>query len=164
MRLQLLTTYAMTLDQARKLVAAVPCERFAELPHEGAKHPGWVLGHLVVGSYYAGQLLGASDRLGEAEPWFGNCTPGSVLSSDRASYGTKDGLLASLERMHAAVAEGLRNVTDEQLDAPLPQEEFRSFWPKVADGVVYLVAYHEGFHLGQLSSWRRAAGFGALPD
>jgi len=164
MRQQLLNTYAMTLDQARKLVADVPCERFAELPHDGAKHPAWVLGHLNVGSFFAGQLLGMSDKLGEPGPWFANCAPGSVLTNDRAAYEKKDALLASLDRIHAVVVEGLNKATDAKLEAPLPQEEFRSFWPKVADGVFYLVGYHEGYHLGQLSSWRRAAGFAPLQD
>ena len=58
MRPHVLSTYAESLAQAHTLVGDVPDERFAEVPHPGAKHPGWVLGHLCVASGLGAAALG----------------------------------------------------------------------------------------------------------
>ncbi len=167
MRDHVLKTYAMTLDQARKLVADVPCERFAELPYVGAKHPGWVLGHLAVASGMGAAYMEHSDQ---AEPgisdvpeaWGESCM--GEPSADRAKFGTKDQLLAELERVHALNVERFTRASDAQLAREFPNPDWRSFFPTLGDAVFYLLSYHEGYHLGQISQWRRAAGLGAAPE
>lgn len=166
MRAHLLKTFAGTLDQARTLVADVPCERFSELPHPGAKHPGWVIGHLCVGAGFAAAILGEDPEdfttvCGVPERVMGATGPGSTPEPDRDTYPTKDELLAEFERIHGMAAARLEAIDEARLSDPLPMEEYRAFWPTIGDAAFYLLATHEPYHLGQLSVWRRAAGMDA---
>lgn len=158
MRSQVIKVYAMTLDDARKQVADVPCERFAELPFEGAKHPGWVLGHLALASGMGlAHLRGEEGVAGVPEAWSASCM--GVPSGERALFGTKDQLLGELERVHKELAQAYQAASDERLATEFPIPDWRSFFPTIGDAEFYLMAHHEGYHLGQLSQWRRAAGF-----
>ncbi|MFG0293292.1 MAG: DinB family protein [Phycisphaerales bacterium JB065] len=168
MRQQILNTYAMTLDMALHLVDGVPDEHFAELPHEGAKHPGWVLGHLCVASGMGAAMIGDSEEerqtsCGVPQLWVEQTSPGSQLSTDRSLYGGKDDLISELKRVHELLAGRFSSASDDQLGAPFPIEEYRKFFPTNMDCCVYMMAHHEGYHLGQLSSWRRAMGIASTP-
>lgn len=159
MRQQMLGIYSMTLDEARKMLEGVPCDRCAELPFAGAKHPGWVLGHLCLGSGMGAAMLGGStdesDMCGVPAAWAGPCM--AEPNGQRGSYAKKDQLLAELERIHGVFADRIRNASDALLASPLPKAEWRSFWPTMGDMVFYMTAYHEGYHLGQMSQWKKAA-------
>ncbi len=167
MRNHILKTYAMTLEQAGKLVADVPCERFAEVPYAFAKHPAWVLGHLSMASGMGAAFLEHPDQ---AEPgmsdvpaaWAETCM--GEPSSDRAKFATKDELLAELARIHSVFADRFTNTGDDVLAREFPNPDWRSFFPTIGDAVFYMMTYHEGYHLGQLSQWRRAAGFDAVAE
>ena len=159
MRDHLLSMYQYTLDQARQLVGDVPGERFAEMPHEGAKHPGWVLGHLCLASGMGAATLDPDPAqrdgiCGVPESWMQSCM--HAPTSERRAYGAKDELLAHLERTHELMATRLRKSSDALLAEPFPNPDYRGFWPTIGHGAFYLMAYHEGYHLGQLSMWRRA--------
>lgn len=163
MRDHVLNTYAMTLNTARALVDDVPCERFAELPFDSAKHPGWVLGHLAI----AGAMGAAHIRepenpspefKGVPSAWMASCM--GAPTTDRAAFGTKDELLAALDAAHADFAGRYSAASDDVLNSQFPNPDYRSFFPTIGSGMFYLMAHHEGYHLGQLSMWRRGAGFG----
>lgn len=163
MRTQILNLFSMTLADAERLVADVPCERFAELPYPDAKHPAWVLTHLALG---AGMLVGyfrGEDGTFGCVPaaWAGLATPGSTISGQRSDYATKDELLSTLRAAHAELAGEFEKASETDLAREFPNEEYRSFFPTISDAAAYLMAHHEGYHLGQMSQWRRAAGFGA---
>ncbi|MAY74344.1 MAG: hypothetical protein CMJ31_06385 [Phycisphaerae bacterium] len=162
-RQQVLGTFAMTMDQAKKLVADVPDDRFAELPFEGAKHPGWVLGHLCCGAGMGAAFLAGEEGVaGCPDAWVTACMPGTQLAADRSAYGAKADLLTHFERVHGLLADRYGAASDDLLATEFPNPEYRSFFPTLGDACFYLMAYHEGYHLGQLSAWRRAAGFGPV--
>jgi len=166
MRPHVLSTYAESLGVARSLVHDVPCARFAELPHPGAKHPGWVLGHLCVASGLAAATLGDDPSemqtlCGVPPLMAGGTAPGTEPLPERAAYATKESLLAELDRVHALTVERFDAASDERLAAEFPVAEYRDFWPTVGAAAFYLMARHEQYHLGQLSMWRRAAGLPA---
>jgi hypothetical protein len=159
----LLKMYEMTLGDAKKQVADVPCERFAEVPFPGAKHPGWVLGHLALGGAMgAAHLRHPSDPSpaceGVPEAWMKTCM--GEPTTDRGSYGTKDDVLGAYESAHEQLSSALRDAGDDVLNAEFPNPEWRSFFPTLGVMAFYMMAHHEGYHLGQLTQWRRAAGFG----
>lgn len=164
MKDHVLKSYAMTLEQATKLVADVPDERFAEVPYPHAKHPAWVLGHLSLASGMGSAILEHPELVepglsGVPEAWAE--TSMGEPSSDRSKFATKDELLAELSRVHGVFAERFTKVSDDVLAREIPNPDWRSFFPTISDAVFYLLTYHEGYHLGQLSQWRRAAGFAA---
>lgn len=162
MKSHLLKMYGMTLGEAQKLVADVPCERFAEFAQGVQKHPGWVLGHLCAASHMGAGFLNQDP--GEAGSWMENTMPGKPVTAEQGDYETKANLLAALERTHAAMARGLEQASDAMLAAEFPIEDYRSFFPTIGDATFYLMAYHEGYHLGQLTQWRMASGFGPVGD
>ena len=155
-------TYARTLDYARRLVADVPPGRMACAPAAGMNHPSWVLGHLTWAGGFTAALLGVPPVVPDGwEDLFSNA--GRPVA-DVAAYPDKAVLLSALEATHAATAPALLAATDEQFAAVLPMEDFRRVFPTVGDAIVYLVAAHEGIHLGQLSAWRRVLGLPPVWD
>lgn len=169
MRQQVLRTYAMTLDQANKLVADVPCARFADLPFPSAKHPGWVLGHLCLAADMMIKHIEQPenpnpDLSGCPAEWADAVSPGKEIVAERSRFGLKDELIAKLEALHAELSAAYESASDDLLAAPFPNPDYRSFFPTIGDAAFYILAYHEGYHLGQLSSWRRASGFEAAPE
>ncbi|MGP1347713.1 MAG: DinB family protein [Phycisphaerales bacterium] len=168
MRQQILSTYAMTLETAQRLVADVGDERFVEMPHAGAKHPAWVLAHLAIASGMCAAVLSRDPDesplglSGVPEEWSATASPGKPISLERSDYGKKAELLVHLERTHALTSDRFAEVDDAFLSTEFPIAEYRSFFPTRLDCVVYMMAHHEGYHLGQLTMWRMAAGLGSV--
>ncbi|MEM7755328.1 MAG: DinB family protein [Planctomycetota bacterium] len=163
MKDHLLGTYAHTLNIAKALTADVPCERFTELPFEAAKHPGWVLGHLSIASAMTAAHLREPTNPEPAfehvpAEWMGPCMGETIATRD--TYAKKDALLAALESAHADVVDRFAAAGDDVLALEFPKAEYRDFFPTLGACAVYMLGHHEGYHLGQLSQWRRAAGFG----
>ena len=163
MRDPLIQTFAYTLGELKKMIADVPCERCAEMPFDGAKHPGWVLAHLTMAAGMGASILQNPEQaevgiagVPEAYRTAGDADPVST----RDSYATKEELLAEFERVHALFSEELAKASDETMGKPFPNPDWRGFFPTIGHAAFYLMAHHEGYHLGQLSQWRRAAGFG----
>ncbi len=153
---QLLNTYSRNLDYARRLVADVPEDKMAYQPAPGMNHPAWVLGHLAFVGDMVGGLLGQGPLAPEAwEPIFGNS---SKPSADAALYPSKTELVGALGRSHARIASLVGALTPEALAQPLPKEEYRKHFPTTGDALLYLMTFHDGVHLGQLSAWRRVQG------
>ncbi len=163
MKSQILNLFSMTLADAERLVADVPCERFAESPYPDAKHPAWVLTHLALGAgMMVGYLAGEDGSFGcVPAAWAGVASPGSAISGERSEYATKDELLTALRAVHAELAGAFEAASDADLAREFPTPEYREFFPTIGDAAAYLMAHHEGYHLGQMSQWRRAAGFAA---
>ncbi|WP_428387941.1 DinB family protein [Mucisphaera sp.] len=162
MKTQILGLYAHTLSEAKKLVADVPDERFAELPYLNAKHPAWVLAHLAVGSgMLAGCLLGdPKDFAGVPASWSELGQPGGPVSGDRSLFPSKADLLTTLEAVHGTLAGLVETMTEKELAAEFVVPEWRDFFPTNGVAIAYMLGHHEGYHLGQLTQWRMATGFG----
>ena len=163
MRQQILNTYAMTLDTAKKLVADVEDPDFAKPAFDEAKHPAWTLSHLAIASGMAAAFLdpraGDGPMGGVPDAWAKVSAPGVSITNERDAYATKPELLGELERVHALASDRFANASDAHFASPFPNPDYRAFWPTVGDGAFYMLAYHEGWHLGQLSQWRRATGY-----
>ncbi len=156
----LLNTYAMTHGLARNLVADVPCERFAEVPYAGAKHPAWVLGHLTIAGAMGVAYL--KDPTNPTPPIEGVPQEWMPLfmgppEPNRAVYPTKDELLAAFDQAHAGFSAAVQQAPEAAFGMEFPNEQYRAFFPTLGAAGFYLMAHHEGYHLGQLSQWRRAA-------
>ena len=156
MRNHILGIYAHTLEQVERVCDGIPDARLAEIPHEGSHHAAWVIGHLAIASDMAGKFLGV--EAGVPEAWGGWCMPGTGAQDDRDQYPSKDELLETLKKAHAVVAPAFEGASDELLASEMPNEEYREFFPTIGMLAVYMLAHHESYHLGQLSTWRRAIG------
>ena len=54
-------------------------------------------------------------------------------------------------------------LNDEQLRMPNPLDSTRTRFPTLGDFACYIMTGHLGYHLGQLSGWRGAAGLPLRP-
>lgn len=163
MKDQIIALYANSLADAARFVADVPDERFAESPYPDAKHPAWVLSHLAVGG---GMMAGClksdpTDFAGVPEAWMKTSAPGCPVSTERGDYAGKDELLATLRSVHETLTKAVEAASDGDLAAEFPIAEYRDFFPTNGAAVAYMMAFHEPYHLGQLTQWRMAAGFGS---
>lgn len=156
----ILHNYAFNLEFAKRLVEDIADEDMAHQPPGIPNHPAWTLGHLVIGSSFAAMMLGQQPP--QQEGWMELFGRKSEPTSDRSRYPSKSDLLGALEAIHAQVAAACEQAGDEQLDQPVPDEEFRQLMPTVRDGLVFLMTAHEATHLGQLAVWRRATGRAAV--
>lgn len=149
--------YKFNLGFARQLVADIPDEQMAEQPAGTVNHPAWVLGHLVVTADFMAALLGK--QRDASDDWRKLFNPGSTPQADRSLYPSKDELVTALVAGHERVADAFERTKAKHLEALNPVEGFNKVFPTIGDALMYGVLAHEGFHLGQLSTWRRTLGF-----
>jgi hypothetical protein len=132
--------------------------KLADAPATGVNHPAWILTHLAICTDYASQLLGGPVKC--PKEWHQRCPPGSTLVSDRSVYASKEELLAALIAGHARVNEAVASTTEDALRQPhaVKLTFVKETFPTVGELVAHLMTTHLGFHLGQLSTWRRMMG------
>ena len=157
MKDSVLHTFGFNLGYARKLVADIPKDKMCVQPAGIPNHAAWVLGHLAFSLQFGGSMLGL--KLAMPDGWqqkFGN---GSKPTSDAAVYPDKQALLTALEQAHARLADAVAKADAAVFRQPTPHEGFRKVFPTIGDALTFMTTAHEATHLGQLSAWRRAAGF-----
>ncbi len=138
-----------------KMVDDIPAEKICTIPLDGTNHALWVLGHLAVtDNWFAGTLADRESVIDESwEPLFGMK---SEPSADASTYPPLAEIKAGLERARQSLLSGFESLNEQQLQAPVP-EALEGFAPNVG-GAAFTLAWHEGFHAGQLSAVRRSLG------
>ena len=157
---EVLNSYCLTLNYLRRLVGDVPDGELVRQPNGVVNHPAWVIGHLTFSCQALGGELGLAAWLPAA--WEGRFGTGSVPTSDPSAYPPKSELLAALADGQARVSQRLSELGDAGLAAPLPDECYRAVFPTVGHAVVHILTGHAAVHVGQVSVWRRAAGYPPL--
>jgi len=152
--------FQANLTLGRKLAAGVDARDMTVQPVAGVNHPAWILRHLsayhpVVLDLLAGRtpedpkhhpfgmLSYPEHDLGVYGPW-------ERVVSDYLGGG--EAILAALDQLGSDDAH--LAVLLHKMPVPRWQEKF----PLVGSVLGYLLIHHEGFHLGQLSAWRRFQG------
>lgn len=160
-----------SLALAQALTKDIGAERFARLapgkqgPIE-ANHPAWIIGHLSIYPHMALLLVGDDD--GAPEPiangsWTPKFAHGAPMHDDPEGihYPDKDTLVGTFVAETERVMAALPSVDDGLLAAPQTVERWKERMPRVYDSFAFLLGPHAMFHLGQLSTWRRAEGLGS---
>jgi len=75
-------------------------------------------------------------------------------------YPSKAALMAALADGQRRLVAVLAGMTDEELNSPLPDEEYRKTLPTIGVALMHILIGHTSLHAGQLSAWRRAMGLG----
>lgn len=159
---EVLNSYRLTLDYLRRLVADVPDEDFCRQPNGVVNHPAWVIGHLTQSCQAIGGELGLAEWL-PAE-WAALYATGSVPTSDRSAYPSKSKLLTALADGAERVSVRVIALGDVGMSAPLPDERYRAVLPTVGHAAAHILISHTAVHVGQVSVWRRAAGYPPLTE
>ena len=85
----------------------------------------------------------------------------STCDDDTGQYPGKDEVVGHFMERHAAAGDLLASIDDAVLAAELPDEHrMKARMGTVGNMVNFLLVAHPAIHLGQLSAWRRALGYG----
>jgi hypothetical protein len=153
-----------------RLASDIPPALFARKANVGgtvvdANHPAFVYGHL---SLYPVRMLGflnlPADAAQAPAEWEKLFNPGCPCQDDPEGriYPAKETLVTTFLRTYDAVLDALPRVKDEAFAAPTPEERYRAFLPTVGSAVLSMLNNHPSLHFGQLSTWRRCMGLGAV--
>jgi hypothetical protein len=148
---------AFQLGLLRMMTKELDDTKLAYQPTPGTNHPAWILGHLAVSTDYALRSLGEQPVF--PEDWHKKFGMGSSLMMERSAYPTKAELVAAIESGYERANRAAQNAANERLQRPNKVEFLKSALPTIGDVVAHLLTTHVGFHLGQLSMWRRQMGF-----
>ena len=151
---------AWALDCAREhtlaLVADVPREamQLQAIPNE--RHPAWLLGHLLLADTYLLFLLAVEPLADDFPSLLEQFGPESA--PDQGPCDSKPQLLDRLRRTNAVRLARVRAMAHWDLAQPMPDVILAHAQPTIGHHLHGLV-FHEGYHGGQLSSWRKTHGF-----
>ncbi len=162
-----LATIEHTRNQTLKLVADLSDEQLAQQPAGpgGSKvnHAAWVLGHLLQVDFAFLQLL-----TGEAPPafiddaWRATYGQKSVPVADPGKYKPKAFYVDHLKDVRSKIIAKLKQMTPDDFHKPHPDPARRERFPTVGHAVMLYGTWHEAYHSGQLSTWRRVLGLPAV--
>ena len=119
--------------------------------------PIWIAGHLAQSRVRIINILGGETP----QPWTGMFDTGSVIG-DLARYPEAGVIIDRWTALSEELMDRLEQLTEAELVAPPP--------PRVASpdgtlrGALALLAFHDGYHVGQLGFIRRWLGLSALLD
>lgn len=126
-------------------------------PHPECNHLAWQLGHLIAAECDLLNLLqpGAAPGLPEG---FAEAHSREMIGNDDATqFHSKAEYLALYEKVRAVSRDALASVSEADLGAPNPKEDFRQMFPTVGSMYV-LTATHPMMHVGQWVPVRRTLG------
>lgn len=153
---------AYLASECRALSADLRDEHAALAPHPHAKTAGWLLGHLAVSGDFLRSRFGRPSLA--PREWRGRFAPGTQVSLVPADYPPMDQLRTICLAVYDDLAIAAPGTTTDQLELPNPVEFARAAFPFVGGFAVHLMTSHFGYHLGQLSGWRVAAGLPARAE
>jgi DinB superfamily len=140
-------------DIVKKALDVVPPERWFLKPGNDSNHLMWVAGHLVV---HRAAVLKYLDADWEA-PWSSLFNRGAKLTADDA-YPSVNEIRSAWDVVSAKLFASLTDPDPEGLSQPA-SEGPPSFDGKVSGHVAFL-AFHETYHVGQLSYLKKWFGCG----
>jgi len=149
-----LTTMAFSRDMLVSFAEDIPDDKLCFQPFPGANHAIWTLGHLAWADDYFVRLGGRAGGLPAG--WADAVQWGSTPKADRSIYPPRSEVMEQLAASREALTAWLRSLTEAQLIAPLPDETKR-FAANFA-ALPASIAWHEGFHAGQIAVIRKALG------
>ena len=159
---EVLNSYRLTLEYLCRLIADVSESDFTCQPHGVVNHPAWVIGHLTCSCQsLAGELA--------LEPWLpatweGLFGTGSLPTPTPMAYPSKIDLLTALADGVVRISDRIAILGEQGMSIPLPDERFRATFPTVGHAVTHILTGHAAVHVGQVSVWRRAAGYPPLSE
>jgi hypothetical protein len=143
------------------LVADVRPDQMHLQSAPGERHPAWLLGHLLLADTYLLSLLDVQPLSDDFPSLLQRYGPKSVPASASDDGDPRDLLVENLVRTNTLRLAKIRQMTDHDLAQPMRDAFLAQAQPTIGHHLQSLV-FHEGYHSGQLSSWRKAHGFGAV--
>lgn len=154
MRSEILTSFRLVVEYARRLVADIPPQDYVAQPAGVPNHPAWILGHLVHSFQAIGGEIGVTPWLNDN--WQSRFGTGSAPSPHLDDYPSKSALIATFDDAVNRITNAVENITPQDLSAPLPDKEYRKTLPTIGHALTHILIGHASVHVGQLTVWRNA--------
>ena len=150
----------MHLLQFNRILQDLPTDDLFH-PSVGHNHPPvWILGHLAISAEMGQRLLGGTITHREWLPLFGIGSSDIIAPNDSL---TKDSLSAAVVENYRKLRSMAAEADPKAMSSPHSVKVFEGTPLKtVGNCVAILLTGHFAFHLAQLSSCRRTAGFGPI--
>ena len=146
-----------------KLVADLTDDQFTFQPAPKTNHPAWVLGHLLQVDYsFLNMIAPGTPAPLIDDKWKATYGGGSTPVADKTLYKSKAFYLEELNKVREQILAKLKTMTAADLAKPNPNEQRRERFPTVGHMVMLYGTWHEAYHAGQLSTWRRVQGLPAV--
>ena len=140
-------------DIVNKAIAGVEPDHWFRKPGDDSNHLTWVLGHLIVHRGQTLKVLGVDWDNAWAELF----ARGSERVAD-AQYPSVDEVLNAWQDVSARLSEALKTPHEDVLTKDAPKGP-PSFDGKTS-GTVAFYAFHDTYHVGQVSFLRKWLGYG----
>lgn len=127
-------------------------EEWVKRPEGAANHIAWIVGHVIWARTAVLTRLGAT----WSAPWIGLFARGAKVD-DSAAYPSPDTLMAAWHEVSDAMKLAFENASDELVARPAPQPGPPSADGKLS-GTIRFLAWHETYHVGQISYVRSLLG------
>jgi uncharacterized damage-inducible protein DinB len=159
----MLESYLMVLSHARnqtlKLVADLTDEQLVVQPAPKMNHAAWVLGHLLLVDHsflatITGQPVPDWIDEGFRAIYGGKSEP----VADTRTYQPKRFYVEKLAAVRERIVARLKQMKPADFQQPHPDPARRERMPTVGHAVMFYGTWHEAYHSGQLSAWRRVQG------
>ena len=145
--------FKFNTDIAGKAITDVNPEHWFQSPGDGSNHLMWVVGHLVVHRARVLKTLG-----GEwSSSWSSLFNRGAERVADK-EYPSVEEMRNAWNQVSASLSAALRDSSPDVLAKPAPAGP-PSFDGKVS-GTVAFFAFHDTYHVGQVSYLRKWLGYG----
>ncbi len=140
-----------------KMFDGVPDSKYAAGTDAVPNHGLWTLGHLVTtDDWFAGEF--GKVPSGVPASWNELFGMKSRPVPDASKYPSVAEVKKALADRRAALEKWILTLTPAQLAAKTP-DDWQTYAPTIED-MLYFIAWHEGYHTGQLAPFRRAVGLG----
>lgn len=153
------------LRYAVALLEDLTDEQMVLRPGGNMNHPAWILGHVSLYHPLVAKLL-AGETIDDpgSDPLFGFKGQGPL--DDVAAYGSKSAQVERYSTGHEQAAQALLAAAPTDFTRPPSLPRWADAYPTVEFMLPDLIIFHEAMHIGQISTWRRAAGLPAVdfPD
>lgn len=149
-------------SQTLALVADLSPEAMFRQSVSGEHHPSWTLGHLLLADTYLLSLLKARPLADDFSMLLVRYGPDASPTASLTDYDEKQVLTNRLVDTGIARVTAIRAMSERDLAAPTPDPVLARGQPTIGHHI-YSLVFHEGYHSGKLSMWRKTHGFSAVP-
>jgi uncharacterized damage-inducible protein DinB len=137
------------------LTEEIPDDQLCHQPFGGTNHALWNLGHVAAtDNFFMSAVGGLASR--HPNSWNALFGPGSQPKPDLSAYPSIAEIRGALAANREALVAWFKSMSDEELRSPLP-EELKGF-ASCRAALPGSIAWHEGFHAGQISVVRKSLG------
>ncbi len=158
-----LSVITHTRNQTLKLVADLTDDQMVAQPAPKMNHAAWVLGHLLqVDHAFLTLITGEAGPSWIDDGWRVVYGGKSEPVADKSKYKSKHFYVEKLANVREQIIARLKKMvpTDFLIEHPDPARRKR--FPTVGHAVMFYGTWHEAYHSGQLSAWRRVQGWPAV--